>query len=75
MFAIDTGHGDECQLPGARVALDGSKPALRPCRYCESVVGVLTGPKGPHHDGVRCASCLRHLGWLPPPDSDLSLVE
>lgn len=66
---------DDCETPldGKLVALDGSKPALRPCRYCGSTRGVLTGPKGPHYDGVRCAACLRHLGWLPPPSS--SLVE
>lgn len=75
MFAVDTGAGDDCPLDGARVALDGSKPALRPCRYCGGVVGVLTGPKGPHHDGVRCSSCLRHLGWLPPPTGDDPLIE
>ena len=75
MFALDVGADDGCPLAGARVALDGSKPALRPCRYCEGDVGVLTGPSGPHHAGVSCASCLRHLGWLPHPDEDISLVE
>lgn len=61
----------ESLLSGTQVALDGSKPALRPCRYCGHQFGVLTGPKGPHHDGVRCGQCARHLGWLPPPDDPL----
>lgn len=59
----------------ACVALDGSKPALRPCRYCGGVSGILTGQVGPHHDGVRCANCHRHLGWLPPPSGGFSLIE
>jgi hypothetical protein len=63
-------------LIGSRVTLDGSKPALRVCRYCGCTEGILTGPKGPHHDGVRCANCTRHLGWLPPPRTDdFSVVE
>ncbi len=72
---IDTGRGDECPLTGVRVDLDGSKPALRQCRFCGGLHGVLTGPKGPHHDGVRCDTCLKFLGWLPPPDSNFSLIE
>ena len=72
---FDTGE-DQCPLAGERVALDGSLPALRPCRWCGHNEGVKTGPKGPHHDGVRCANCLRHLGWLPPPDCESgSLIE
>jgi hypothetical protein len=61
---------DERDFGVTYVCLDGSKPALRPCRYCGSVSGVLTGPKGPHYDGVQCEECHRHLGWLPPPKSD-----
>jgi len=66
---------DGCPLEGERVELDSSLPALRPCRYCDSKLGVKTGPKGPHHDGVRCAECLRHLGWLPPPVEDFEVIE
>lgn len=46
--------------------LDGSFPALRPCRFCGGTHGYLTGPKAPHRDGVRCNDCNRLLGWLPP---------
>lgn len=53
-------------LAGPRVALDASWPALKPCRFCGHGTGVLTGPKGPHADGVRCEKCYRHIGWLPP---------
>lgn len=65
----------ETMQAGTHVRLDGSKPALRPCRYCGSTSGVLTGPKGPHHDGVRCDKCGRHLGWLPPPPEEDPLIE
>jgi hypothetical protein len=59
--------GDPCGLlTGQRVALDSSFPALKICRFCKHETGVLTGPSGPHRDGVRCEKCYRHLGWLPP---------
>lgn len=60
------------------VTLDGAKPALRPCRYCGSALGYLGDPKGPHGNGVICADCDRHLGWLPkdkPAGDDFSLIE
>jgi hypothetical protein len=62
------------------VTLDGSKPALRPCRYCGHLHGVLQEPKPPHGQGVRCGSCDRHLGWLPKPqpaepDDHFDLIE
>ena len=60
---------------GPRIDLDRSAPALKPCRFCGSAVGVLTGPKGPHRDGVRCAECDRHLGWLPALPDDCALIE
>jgi hypothetical protein len=75
MFRVDTGNDAQGLLAGPRVDLDGSKPALRPCRFCSGLVGVLTGPTGPHHDGVRCEACTRHLGWLPPPRDDLDMIE
>lgn len=53
-------------LAGTRVTLDASWPALKPCRFCGHHTGVLTGPKGPHAEGVRCEACYRHIGWLPP---------
>lgn len=53
-------------LAGRRVALDSSFPALKPCRFCKHETGVLTGPSGPHVEGVRCEACYRHIGWLPP---------
>ncbi|WP_157057547.1 hypothetical protein [Loktanella sp. 3ANDIMAR09] len=67
-------------LEGPRVTLDASWPALKPCRFCNHTTGVLTGPKGPHADGVRCEKCYRHIGWLPPAyhgdsASDMSLIE
>lgn len=76
---IDTGildDGDPCgMLVGERIALDSTLPALRPCRWCGHERGVKTGPKGPHHDGVRCEKCHSHIGWLPPPASDFELIE
>lgn len=66
---IKTGSGSQENwnvLTGKRVALDSSFPALKPCRFCAHTVGVLTGPNGPHTDGVRCEACYRHIGWLPP---------
>lgn len=54
----------------SRVELDGSLPALRPCRFCGSSDGVLEPGKGPHGKGVRCERCLRHIGWLPKADAD-----
>lgn len=68
------GNGDD------GVPLDGSAPALRPCRFCGSEQGRLTGPVGPHENGVRCMCCDRHLGWLPrpkdqPDEPDLTLIE
>lgn len=47
------------------VTLDGSLPALRPCRWCKADAGYVLPPKGPHGEGVRCAECERHLGYLP----------
>lgn len=75
MFQIDTGFTLRNQ-----VNLDGSRPALRPCRFCGSTIGYLTGPSGPHDNGVRCECCKRHLGWLskPPPlfdDDDFDVIE
>lgn len=57
------------------VKLDGSKPALKPCRWCGSQWGYHTGPTGPHHDGIRCNDCERHLGWLPSPNSAASVID
>ena len=58
------------------VALDSTLPALRPCRYCGHEHGYLTGTVGVHHDGVRCAQCERHIGWIPAPQSDdLTLID
>lgn len=62
-------------MAGRTVALDGSAPALRPCRFCHAQRGVTTGPKGPHHDGVRCADCGRHLGWLTAPAEEADVIE
>lgn len=60
------------------IALNGSRPALRQCRYCGSTLGYIGEAKGPHGNGVICADCERHLGWLPkakPAGDDFSLVE
>ena len=67
-MTIKTGNNDDDWniLAGKRIPLDRSFPALKPCRFCAHETGVLTGPKGPHTDGVRCEKCYRHLGWLPP---------
>lgn len=67
-------------LSGPRVTLDASFPALKVCRFCGHETGVLTGPKGPHKEGVRCEACYRHLGWLPPSyggddQDDFDLIE
>lgn len=48
------------------IELNGSFPALKQCRFCNHYLGYLTGPIPPHSNGVRCADCNRHLGWLPP---------
>jgi len=55
--------------------LDGSQPALRPCRYCGNGTGYLTDPVPPHSNGVRCMDCKRHLGWLRTQHDDVTLVE
>lgn len=61
---------------GEIIALDGSKPALRPCANCTSTSGLLLQPKPPHGPGVRCAACGRHLGWLPkPPERGSEVIE
>jgi len=59
------------------VSLDGSKPALRPCRWCGSCEGRLDEPRGPHGHGIRCNGCNRHLGWLPKEKAldDFDLIE
>jgi len=65
-------------IAGKRVALDASFPALKPCRFCGHLTGVLTGPSGPHSEGVRCEACFRHIGWLPPSyngSDDFSVIE
>lgn len=60
------GSEDEASI----VALDGSAPALRPCRWCGSGQGRLTAGAWQHHKGVRCLDCERHLGWLPKPKDE-----
>lgn len=60
------------------VSLDGSKPALRPCSRCASRAGLLLPAKPPHGEGVRCATCGKHLGWLPKPrdsSDDFDVIE
>lgn len=62
-------------MEGDPIQLDGSVPALRPCRKCGGAEGRLTAPKGPHNNGVRCADCGLHLGWLPVIRDDTDLIE
>ena len=63
------------------IDLDGSLPALRPCRFCgHEGKALLYGPKPPHGMGVRCPSCERALGWLPrakdePAEDDFDVIE
>lgn len=66
--------------PVPPVALDGSAPALRPCRFCGGRSGHVQPPKPPQGQGVRCADCDRHLGWLPKgwaqeADDDFDVIE
>ena len=47
----------------------GKAKPITSCRYCHSTdLRTLTG-KGPHHAGIGCAKCGRHLGWLPKPEA------
>jgi hypothetical protein len=48
-----------------RVKLDGTLPALRPCRSCGHTVGYHSDGAAQHAGGVRCDACDRHTGWLP----------
>ncbi len=57
------------------IRLDGSVPALRPCRRCGGDMGRIVPPAGPHNNGVRCVTCERHLGWLPKPPEEIDLIE
>ena len=63
------------------IDLDGSCPALRPCRYCgHDGSARLYGPVPPHGMGVRCTACGRALGWLPKSktghaEDDFDLIE
>lgn len=59
----------------AIVLLDGETPETQPCRFCGHDTGYLTGPVGPHADGMRCERCDRHLRWLPKFKADESLIE
>ena len=41
------------------------KPQPKSCRYCGSTNIKRLPGKGPHEAGLGCASCGRHLAWLP----------
>lgn len=61
---------------GQTIPLDGSAPALRPCRKCGNKEGRVTAGVGPHYAGVRCQMCDLHLGWLPSPKRETeSLID
>lgn len=67
--------------PGDTIALDGSAPALKPCRYCRHGWGAVQFPRPPHGHGIICKGCKRHIGWLPKsygepdPDDDFDVIE
>jgi len=46
------------------IKLDGSIPALQPCRKCGSINGAVHEPKPPHGNLLRCADCNQFHGWL-----------
>lgn len=55
---IDVPH----EAPGQRVKLPEA------CPNCGlSWLGITTGPKGPHFNGVRCDACGSFLGWAKRP--------
>jgi hypothetical protein len=72
------GNEEDGGPTGPLIALDGSIPALKPCRFCGSETGFAGEAVGPHNSKVYCAECKKQLSWLPKwfdTSQDDSLIE